>query len=58
MVNNQPCIVTAHPGTGFVGGVDYPNYDLVPAVGMTSLVCPTVPLEDTTWGKIKSIYGE
>lgn len=58
LINNVPCVVSAHPGTGFLGGVDFPNYDLVPAVGMTSLVCATVPVEETTWGKIKSMYGE
>ena len=53
-----PVIVSTHPGTGFLGGVDYPAYDLVPAVGMLSLICPTVPTESSTWGKIKSLYNE
>ena len=58
LITNTPVIVSPHPGTAFLGAVDFPNYDLVPAVGMTSLVCATVPIEDTTWGQIKSLYGE
>ena len=58
LITDMPVIVSPHPGTAFLGAVDFPNYDLVPAVGMTSLVCATVPIEDTTWGQIKSLYGE
>jgi hypothetical protein len=58
LLTDMPVVVSAHPGTGFLGAVDYPNYDLVPAVGMTSLVCTTVPTESVTWGKIKSLYNE
>lgn len=29
-----------------------------PAEGLTALICPTVPVEDTTWGQVKSLYGQ
>ena len=55
-----PIMVLPHPatGTGFVAFTDFPNYDLFPAVGLTSLICATVPAKETTWGQIKSLYGE
>jgi hypothetical protein len=56
--DNQPVTVVAHPYTGYLGGVDFPYNDLVPAIGMKSLVCATVPVEETTWGQIKSLYHE
>ena len=53
-----PVDVVANPNTGFIGFTDFPNFNLFPAVGLTSLICPTVPTQDTTWGKVKSLYGE
>lgn len=50
--------VVANPNTGFLGYTDYPQINLIPAVGMTSLVCATVPAEETTWGQVKALYGE
>jgi hypothetical protein len=57
-LGNSPIIVTANPNTGFLGFTDFPNYALFPAVGLTSLICATIPTEETTWGKVKSLYGE
>ena len=55
-----PIAVVPHPtsGTGFVAFTDFPGYNLFPAVGLTSLICATVPTQETTWGQIKSLYGE
>ena len=53
--------VVAHPATGFLGGVDYPGFNLVPAVGLTASVCfscACVPTQDTTWGGVKALYAE
>jgi len=51
--------VVANPGTGFLGAVDYPGYNLVPAQGLTALICPLpIATEQTTWGQIKATYGE
>jgi hypothetical protein len=57
-ITDDPVIVSPHPITGFIGVTDYPNYDFINGVGMTSLVCATVPTDETTWGRIKSLYGE
>lgn len=57
-VTDSPIIVTPNPNTGFIGFTDFPNYDAFPAIGLTSLICATVPTQDTTWGKVKSLYGE
>jgi len=57
-LDNQVKVV-AHPGTGFLGGVDYPGFNLVPSIGMTAMICAcTIPTEQTTWGQVKSLYGE
>lgn len=53
---NIPVPVVQHPYTFYLGGTDFPDYNLVPAVGMTSLICPSVPTEDTTWGGVKALY--
>jgi hypothetical protein len=57
-VTDDPVIVAPHPISGFVRATDFPNYDFVYAVGMTSLVCASVPTEETSWGRIKSLYEE
>jgi hypothetical protein len=54
---NIPIIVIPHPLTGFVRAVRWPDNGLVNGVGMTSLICPTVPAEETTWGNIKALYN-
>lgn len=51
--------VVANPVTGFLGVTDYPNYNMIPGVGLTTIICPVgVPNEDTTWGQVKALYGE
>ena len=56
-VNNQVRVVP-NPVTGFLGVTDYPQYNLIPGNGLTALICATVPAEETTWGQVKSLYGE
>lgn len=55
---NCPITVVANPTTGFLGFTDFPSYTPIPAVGMKSLICATIPVEDTTWGQVKALYGE
>ena len=55
---NVPIPVVAHPVTGALGYTDYPTYAYHPAVGLTSLICQTIPVEETTWGQVKSLYSE
>lgn len=55
-----PVVVVPNPLNidGKVQGTSWPNNNKIDAVGMTSLICATVPAEDTTWGGIKALYGE
>lgn len=49
--------VVPNPATGFLGVSDYPNFNLIPGTGLTSIICPLgVPNEDTTWGQVKALY--
>jgi hypothetical protein len=51
------CIhVLNHQDTGFVRAVRWPDITFVNGIGMTSMICPTVPVEETTWGGIKALY--
>ena len=52
-----PITVVPHPDTGFLRIVRWSDSALISGVGMTSLICPTVPAEETTWGNIKALYN-
>lgn len=52
-----PIDVVPHPETGFVRAVRWPDDATVNAIGMRSLICPTIPTEETTWGTIKALYN-
>lgn len=58
-LNNQnaPIVVQGHPVSGLVRASRWPDNVLVNGVGQTSLICSTVPVEETTWGQVKSLYG-
>lgn len=57
--NNNQVKVVANPATGDLAGVDYPGFNLVPAAGLTALICPLpIATEQTTWGQVKAVYGE
>ena len=53
---NTPWIVLPYGTQATVRAVRWPDLLIVPAVGMTALICPTVPVEETTWGGIKAMY--
>jgi hypothetical protein len=56
---DNPIKVVPNPITGFLGYVDYPQNNLIPAGGLTAIICPhTVPNNQTTWGQVKALYGE
>lgn len=57
-IENSQIKVVPNPNTGFLGFTDYPQFNLIPAVGLTAFVCATVPAEETTWGQVKALYGE
>jgi hypothetical protein len=42
--------------SGEVQAVRWPDTAVITAVGMLSYICPTVPAEETSWGKIKALY--
>jgi hypothetical protein len=56
--DNIPLIVRAHPLLGPVGVTDFPAFDFIEGSGLTSMICATIPTEETTWGHIKALYRE
>jgi hypothetical protein len=54
---NAPIDVVANPNQGFLRAVRWPDNVPFDAIGMRSLICPTVPVEDTSWGQIKAMYN-
>lgn len=57
---NDPVIVVpdANGGAAQVQYTNWPAFQIKPAIGLTALVCATVPTEDTTWGGIKALYDK
>ena len=56
-LHDYPLVVGAHPDSGELRGAYYPNMDLFPIIGLTSILCPEfVGVEDKSWGAIKSLY--
>jgi hypothetical protein len=41
-----------------VRAVDFWSEEYVYGIGMQAIVCPIVPVEETTWGGIKALYNE
>lgn len=57
-LNNLVQVVT-NPNTLFLGVTDFPNFNMIPGVGLTAVLCPcTIPTEETSWGQVKALYGE
>ena len=54
--SNDPIVVVRHPLTGFIRATRFPDNLFVEGVGLTSLVCPVVPVEEKTWGGVKALY--
>ena len=53
---DAPIDVIANPNQGFLRAVEWPSQTTFDIVGMRSLICATTPVEETTWGQIKSLY--
>lgn len=55
-------VVNGHPafaGGSIVRATRWPDVVIVDGLGMSSTICPVViPVEDTTWGQLKSLYSE
>ena len=58
LVTDDRVVVSAHPLTGFVRATQWPSLQFINAIGMTGLVCATVPVEETTWGRVKALYSD
>ncbi|MEE9271144.1 MAG: hypothetical protein V3V49_12885 [Candidatus Krumholzibacteria bacterium] len=55
--SNAPITVGPNPRTGLLGAFVLGDPDVeIPGVGLTALICPTVPVEPTTWGRVKALY--
>ncbi len=57
---NQAIVVRPGPTalSGRVQAVRWPDNVIVPGLGMTSTVCRRlIPVQETTWGQIKSLYN-
>ncbi|MFQ5510368.1 MAG: hypothetical protein ACE5EO_00835 [Candidatus Krumholzibacteriia bacterium] len=55
-VTDTPVVVSPHPIFGAVRATQWPTNQFINAIGMTGLICATVPVEDTTWGRVKALY--
>lgn len=57
--HNVPIVVQGHPYNGLITAIEWNTYREVYGVGMTSLICPLgVSTEESTWGRVKSLYSE
>ena len=59
---NITLTVVKHPSTVWpenwlVRALESPNFAEAQGIGMASVVCPIVPVDETTWGGIKAQYG-
>lgn len=55
-VKNIPIVIGPHPQTFKLRALRWPDLYEITAIGMTSLVCATIPVEESSWGKIKALY--
>jgi hypothetical protein len=55
---NSPVTVLPYPASGVIRAVRWPDLAIVHGVGLTALVCPTIPVQETTWGGIKAQYND
>ncbi len=49
--------VVANPNQGLLRALRWPDNVSFDVVGMRSLICATVPVEETTWGQVKALYN-
>ena len=54
----QAIQVVPHPTSVGIIGIEWQTFITIPAVGMTSLVCPgTISAEEASWGRVKALYS-
>jgi hypothetical protein len=54
-LGDRTMVVGPNPYSGYVRAVDT-KATFVYGYGETSILCPSVPTEESSWGKIKSLY--
>lgn len=54
----EDIVIGPHPTTTHIRAVEWQTNNLIDLVGQTSLVCADVPVEETSWGKLKSLYKD
>lgn len=54
-----PVKVVGHPLLGgTITATRWPDQTKFNGIGLTALICTTVPVEETTWGQVKALYNE
>jgi hypothetical protein len=51
-----PIRIISHPGSTKLRAIRWPDLGEIFPIGMTSLICAIIPVEETSWGKIKALY--
>jgi hypothetical protein len=55
----EPIVVIPNQTSGYLRAIEYDSLRIIDVVGMTSLLCPgEVKTEDSTWGRVKSLYAQ
>ncbi len=55
-ISEVQIITVPHPESNKLRAIRWPDNSFVDAVGQISLICTTIPAEDTSWGQIKELY--
>jgi hypothetical protein len=56
-VTDIPVVVIPFGPEGRICITCWPDDFVIHLIGMTSLICSTLPVEETSWGRIKSLYN-
>ena len=55
-INFPYFVVQPHPESGKVQATAWPDLTKIEATGGVNFLCGTVPVESSTWGRIKALY--
>jgi len=53
-----PILIEPYPLESSPRAIRWPDEVIIDGVGMTALICPQVPVEESTWGQIKALYQD
>jgi hypothetical protein len=51
-------MVLPHPISGKVQATRWPDMTKIEGQGLAGVICPVLPVEETTWGSIKALYQD